>query len=204
MFSPKCEVKKKVHNSVKDKIRSSRGDFLLDFEVKESVNFTVVQKAGLIYALKLQREILNSQEFKYQFINLMCRQKELNGEELTMKEIYDLVLKGKSNLDSTEDHDLDYSITLYEDGSNTIGKTSMSTGKISTNKKYFDRWIKDESFHLIASHLFHEYLHSCGFMHRWDWGRKRQSMVYRAGYLVRDLVKQKMEGRSFSPISNNK
>lgn len=206
MCRTKCDIMPK--DKPKIKVKKTKDDsprsYLLDFEIKGAVNFTTEQKAGLVYALQLQREVLNSQEFKIKFLTLNCRQKSLNGEDMSMKDIYDFILKGKSNLDKTEDHDLDYFVTLYDGSTSTLGSTSMSTGKIRTNRKVFNRWLANEDYQLIASHLFHEQLHSIGWVHKWDWGRRRQSFVYRAGYLVRDMVKAKIEGTiKFTPIPFN-
>jgi hypothetical protein len=204
----KQKIKKKDNSSApkpeieKEKVGKAAAAQLVDFEIKGNVGYNQEQKYALVGVLTLQRSILNSQEFKMRFINLKCRQKVLNGKQMSMKEIYDLLLSGKNRLDESEDHDLDYFHTLYDGGSKgTLGYTSMSTGRIYTNRKVFDSWIKSENFSSMCSHLFHEYLHSMGFKHKWDWGKKRQSMVYRAGYLMRDMAKLVLEDRiNLTPI----
>lgn len=198
-IEPKKVPKKKVYHK-ENKPISKRN--LVSFDTNELVNFDEQQYKFLIDALNLQKKVLNSQEFAVRFLSLKCRQKELNGMPQTLKEIYNGIISGSNNISKIEDFDLDYSITLYESSNtSTLGSTSMSTGKIRTNKAVFNRWMKNGNYASLASHLFHEYLHSMGYLHKWDFGRKRQSMVYRAGYLMRDMVNQVLENKiSLTPV----
>lgn len=189
----KIEVKKHVYEFLRNSFTGEKysEQRLVNFEIKDAVGYDEAQKKALITALNYQRQVLCSQEFKDRFLELKCTQ--TNG--LTLQEVYDKIISGKNNLDKTEDFDLDYFLTLYDGGAKgTLGYTSMSTGRIYTNRAVFNSWVKNGNFASIASHLFHEYLHSMGFIHKWDFGNKRNSLVYRGGYLMRDMVQSVHDG----------
>lgn len=176
-------------------------DFIITYQLNKLSEYSVDQLKFLKKSLDYQRDVLNSAEFKYRFIG-MRGVRQTQGMSLTR--VYKEIMSGKNNLSQTVDFDLDYILELYIPKRNsTLGYTVMggiNKGKIYTNKFYFNRCMKRKDYHAIAGHLFHEYLHSMNLVHKFDFGRKRQSVVYKGGYLMREMVLEIMNGKKLTKV----
>lgn len=154
----------------------------------------------LYKALRLQKDILNSQEFFLKWIDL--RPKHNRG--MTQRQIYNLIMKGASRFEDGFDYELDYYLAVRKQKKGTLASTSMSTGKITINRLKFNYWMTNREGHVyLCSTLFHEALHSqIGFTHPW-WppSYKRKSVPYLGGKLVRELGLQVARGRKLTPLA---
>lgn len=170
---------------------------LLDIQVHGLANFGKEEKDFFIEVMKLKLVIISSEEFKQRFVNMSATEK---GNK-TMLQIYNELISGKEKYNKQVDHDIDLFITLYGHSSRrskTVGYTYPSTFKLWTNKYFFRRWMNQKYGKASAAgHWVHEYFHNLGYDHR---GRKSTSLVYKAGYLVRDLGREVIDGRELTPI----
>lgn len=135
-------------------------------------------------AIDLQLKVLKTKAFKEDFLKMKWTQ--TNGK--TNEELWKELMTGRSTLSKKKDFDLDYFITLYSGKKKTVGYTLMRSGKIFVNKTWFNKWVlqgkKGQAY--LSAHLFHEYLHSCGYTHKGFGYIKRKSFVYKCGYLLRE------------------
>jgi len=158
----------------------------------------------LYKALRLQEDILNSQEFKLQWYALDPK----HNKGMSQKEIYGLIMRGYSRFEDLVDYELDYFLTMRQLKKGTLGSTLMSTGRITINSLKFQYWKKSKYGHVyLCSNLFHEALHSqFGFTHpSFPPSWKRKSVPYLGGYLVRDLGERVVKyNYKLSPVANQK
>ncbi len=196
---PKPKEKPKV---TIDKKKDDEGE-ILDIEIKGLVGFTEAQKAFFLKAMELKKLIDNSQNYKMKIINTKMTQKQ--GR--TNLEVYNHWRSGFSNYDKMVDHDIDLFVTLYDSRKkSTLGYTSMSTGKIYTNRAVFNNYMRgfnggySQGMSGLIGHISHEYLHSVGYIHR-GWGSyKRNSVPYVFGRLARYLTQEVIEGKQLTPL----
>lgn len=146
------------------------------------------EKKFYIDSMLYLTKALSSAKFKALFHSLDVS--ETNGEKLS--EVYKKIMGGWCSYFKKFDGDVDIFITIYENGRNTktIGY-SFGKLKIWTSRYFFSRWLKKKDYASLAAHTFHEYLHGMGYKHKW---RHRGTLVYEAGYLVRDIVKDIVGG----------
>ena len=175
----------------------------LRIKINDLQGFTSQEVHFLYKALRLQEEILNSQNFKLLWMTL--EPKHNNG--LKQREIYSLLMQGKSRFEDVLDYELDYTLDKYKLKRGTLATTLMSSGKIILNAMQFSLWQRMEKGHIyLSSSLFHEALHSqFGFKHpSFPFGWKRKSVPYLGGYLMRDLGERVYNGLKLSPLANVK
>lgn len=161
--------------------------------IYEVDGFSENKKAFLIAGYKLMLRVIGSEEFHKRAV-AMVGLTETNGK--TLEQVYQGVIAGDSNCSSGEGRNLKVSDTLYMDkGSSTIGYTY---GKLQEwiNRFFFDEWETEfDGLGSLAGHLFHEYLHRCGYFHRYS---HMGTLVYSWGYLVRDMGKDLLKSESHS------
>ncbi|UOF83081.1 bone morphogenetic protein 1 [Caudoviricetes sp.] len=162
---------------------------VVDIQVEGFQNFTDEEKDFYLRALNLMLNAISSGFFKSELMTIKVS--ETNG--LSRLEAYDKVISGFDAYHRVVDNSLQFFFTLYYERSRTIGYTNVGGFGISTNRYFVSRWMT-EPYGVcdLAGHLFHEYLHSVGFYHRW---RHKGSLVYEWGYLARDVAKQIMDGK---------
>lgn len=164
-----------------------------EIEIDGLQNYTDDEQAFFVVATRAMLGVLGSKEFHERATAL--RLKETNGQSL--ETVYQRVLVGEGTLDHHKAHALNFFVTMYYVNSNTMGYTDMGAKKIWTNSYYFDKWMKANDVASLAGHLFHEFLHTCGYYHRWS---HTGTLVYEWGYLVRDMAKEAMVGRVWTPV----
>jgi hypothetical protein len=162
---------------------------LVDIEIHGFKNFTEEEKVFYINAINLKLRVLSSSEFKKRWLSTPM--KETNG--LTRLQAYTKILSGYDAFSRHIDGDLDFFFNLYYQKSDTIGYTYIGKLGTYTNRYFLAVWMKDPYGHAyLAGHLFHEYLHSVGFKHKFT---KKGTLVYKGGYLVRDMGKEIIDGK---------
>ena len=154
--------------------------------------FNLDERSFFLSAMRLKLKVLNSEEFKDRFIGMVC--------EYDTRLVYQRLMSGADKYNKQIDHDLDLVWSIYGSGrrSRTIGYTFKSKIRIYTNRYHIRKWMRmDLGQANMAGHAFHEYLHNMSYSHR---GNKKRSMVYKAGYLVRDLALDQLKGRYLTPL----
>ena len=191
---PKVTIKKEVNEN---------GD-LLDIEIHGLVGFTAAQKAFFLKAMELKKMVDNSQNYKLKILDSYMTQKQGRSN----LEVYEHWRSGISNYQEVVDHDIDLFVTLYDSrNKSTLGYTSMSTGKIYTNRAVFNHYMRgfNGEFTIpmcgLVGHISHEYLHSVGYIHSGFWSYKRNAVPYVFGRVARRLAEEVVEGKQLSPLS---
>lgn len=168
---------------------------LVDVEIHGMVAFTEAQKGFFIESMKLKALIYSSLEFKVAFHRLTAT--ERNGKSLD--QIYEGLILGNDRFSKKNDRDIDVLIHLYKGSTGTIGYHNSCCLDTYTNIYHFDDWRKEKyGKAIMAGHSAHEYFHVMGYSHRFI---KSKSLVYQAGYLVRDLGKQVIDGKKLTPLT---
>ena len=162
---------------------------VVDIQVEVFDNFTAEEKDFYLRALNLMLNAISSSFFKSELMTIPV--KESNG--LTRLEAYDKVMSGFDAYHKVVDHSLQFFFKLFYKRSSTIGYTNVGGFGISTNRYFVARWMKGKYGECdLAGHIFHEYLHSVGFYHRWG---HKGTLVYEWGYLARDVAIQIVDGK---------
>jgi hypothetical protein len=170
----------------------------LKIKIDSLNSFNPEEKAFFLRAMEIQREVVNSQEFRIQVIHTSYT----HNRGRNSSEIYKEIMSGYSNLTKLDDYTLNYFITMYDSNrGGTLAWTSMSTGKIYVNRYVFKNWMKDEDgLAYCSSSMLHEYIHSMGYKHPWfPPGSKRKSVPYRIGYICRELGLSILRGNKLTP-----
>jgi hypothetical protein len=169
---------------------------LIDIELHDLLDFTLGEKAFFLKAMQLLLEVLSSQEFKDQFLGMPAAEKK--GK--SMSSVYELILSGQDKLEKHADGALDMLWALYGSSnkkSKTIGYTNMSKLKVFTHRYHYSKWQQDKyGAAILAGHVMHELMHNYGFIHRYI---KKKSLVYKTGYLVKELGIKSMKGQKLTP-----
>jgi len=176
------------------------GGTLVDIELHELEGFNEAQRQFFVSAMRLKLQILSSQEFKDKFLGMSASEKNKHSQI----EIYQNLLNGKDHVTKQLDYDIDLAWALYGDKdqrSKTIGYTYKNNLKVYTHRFHYNNWMNDpfgEAF--LAGHATHEYFHNLGpgYIHRYI---KKRSLVYKTGFLVRQLGIKDLKGQKLTPIS---
>ena len=163
---------------------------IVDIVITELHGFTEEQHDFFVRTCQLLCAVVNSKEFEARFMAMKFR--ETKG--LTNQQLYNMIIKGMNGGEKVGDGALDIIYTLYGDENQrvkTIGYSYKSKNGIWTDRYFVEKWMKEKYGKAkLAGHIFHELCHQLGtgFTHRVHKG----SFVYEAGYLVRELVKAKI------------
>jgi hypothetical protein len=173
----------------------------MDLKIKLEAleNFTEEERLFFYRAMRVQREVVNSAEFKNQVLNTYFT--HTRGD--SPMEIYKLLMSGYSNLTQLDDYCLNYFVTMYDSKKKgTLAWTSMSTGKIFVNRLIYKNWMNEPyGAAYCSSSMLHEYMHSIGYTHPWfPPGSKRKSVPYKIGYICRELGLSHLRGRKLTPV----
>ena len=164
---------------------------IVDIVITELNGFTSEQHDFFLSTCRLLCEIINSDKFKERF--LKKKFKETKG--LSNQQLYNLIMKGMNGGEKVGDGVLDIIYTLYGDEDKrvkTIGYSYKTRNGIWTDRYFVNKWMGEKyGRSKLAGHIFHELMHQLGhgFSHKVHKG----SFVYEAGYLVRDMVKEKIK-----------
>ncbi len=168
------------------------------FDVKATmINFTREQEDKVLEAIDLIKRVVSSDEFKDGVINNTYRGRRTfaDNDGLSNEEIYQKILHGAETLSSSgRNNTMDLELELYYESANTIGYTFPNIVRIFMNRKYFNKFKPYQ----VADNLFHEWLHKLGFKHDvQSTNRRRHSIPYTIGYLVKKLAKRYTEIQAF-------
>lgn len=164
---------------------------VVNIEVDGFENFTEEEKQFYIQSLNLMLEVIGSREFYDQAMAMKVT--ETLG--LTLDQAYNLVLSGYDAYGKVVDHAFNFFFSLFYDSSRTIGYSNPGQSEeIHTNRAFLSEWMKAPLTGpaYLAGHIFHEYLHVCGFFHV---HAHAGTMVYEWGYLARNLGLEVLGGR---------
>lgn len=162
-------------------------------------NATEFERLFLQKAIDLQKPVLNSLNLRMKFESTKFYQ----NDGLSSLEIYEKVISGFSNLTKYEDFCLNYALEMYlGKNTSTIAFTSMEKAKIFVNRLAMNHWMsKPNGVAWCSGSLFHEYLHSMGFTHKYfPIGTKRKSVPYLGGAIMRDLILFHLGGGVLTPL----
>jgi hypothetical protein len=157
-------------------------------------NFNFEQKKFALRVMDYIEVVFKSANFYHEVTNTYMSQRQGHSYE----EIYKMIVDGASNFDSVEDDVLKIFVELYDGKSGTLGFTSMSSGKIYTNRKYFERCLVNDWPYAICGHWVHELAHAHGFYHKF-W-KKRQSVPYMYGKIAKRLAQRHHNGETLTPL----
>ena len=169
---------------------STDGD-RLNIKINSITNFRDDEKVLYFESVRMLDLIVNSKEFVQRFLAL----KLTNTEGLTNHEILAIIYSGREELQPIDDREIDVDVTIYESNNSTVGYTNQSTIRTWVNRKFFRDYTAAE----VAGNLFHEWVHKLGFGHRN--AKEHTSVPYAAGYLVRDMIREMMNGFEFTKLS---
>lgn len=153
-------------------------------------NFSKSQVEKYDKACRKVEHSMNSVEFRSEVI----RQSFTNSKGLNSLQIYQMIMNGAEVLSPEPDGEIDVMIEMYHKNNRVVGYTKPSTLWIWVNQKFFNTFDEAE----VAGNLVHEWLHKLGFDH--SSASDKNSVPYRIGYIVRDLIKDVDNGRILSPL----
>lgn len=163
--------------------------FTFDFNVK-TIRMGRLKEDKLLDSVDILRRIFASTEFKQRILRHRYngRYAFYKNRGLSNAQIYRKLLAGVEKLTPYHNNAMDVEVELYTDyDSNVLGFTRPNTRRIWMNTKYFNRHSSSQ----VASHLTHEWLHKLGFDHeRERTHRRKYSVPYAIGYIVRDLARK--------------
>lgn len=154
----------------------------LDVEIHELKNFSEAERNKFSAAMVLTKEVINSGEFKERFLLLPLEQTAGHSN----LEIYEMFMSGADQFNPETDRDIDVNLTMFFSFFNTVGYTYPTTWFTWINRKFFRGFNAAE----IGMNVVHEYFHNLGFGH--ESPNDANSVPYAAGYLVRDMIKEKL------------
>jgi hypothetical protein len=170
---------------------------VLDIEIHDLKGFNSNETEFFRRSCELLIDVLQSEEFNDRFLAMDPR--ETNG--MSQKQVYDLILSGKDKHQDDADNDLDVIWELYGSStkkSKTVGYTYGSTRRVWTHRWHLKKFMEsDYPEARFCAHIGHETMHNFGFKHRYI---KKKSLVYRTGYLIRELAIESMKGRKLTPV----
>ena len=152
-------------------------------------SFTEKEKAKHITAMALAEIAINSVEFRDAVLS-----HRFTSTKMGSQAIYNLIMSGKDKFDPSPDYEIDVDPTLYYKNNSTVGYTYPSTVRTWINKKFFATY----SYASIAGNAIHEAIHNKGFGH--SSAKDHDSVPYFVGYLVRDLVKRLVKGKTLFSV----
>lgn len=167
---------------------------LVDIDIQDMIGFTEEQKDFFLVGMKLKAQVLSSAEFRDRFFRF--RATERGGKSLD--EIYEGLILGNDRYGKMQDRDIDVLIHLYKGAGGTLGYHNACCLDTYTNIYFFDQWRREKyGPAILAGHTAHEYFHVMGYVHRYI---KTRSLVYQSGYLVRDLARDVINGKTLTPL----
>lgn len=157
----------------------------LNIQVHGLKNFSEAERNKFAKAMVLTKEVLNSDEFRERF--LLLRLEQTNG--YSNIQIYSMLMSGADAFNPETDRDIDVQLTMFYSFWNTVGYTYPTTWATWINRKFFSGFKEAE----IGMNVVHEYKHNLGFGHKTP--NDKKSVPYAAGYLVRDMINEKLGNR---------
>lgn len=163
--------------------------FTFDFNVR-TYRMSRMKEAKMDRALNILKRVFSSSEFKRRILQHRYRGRRSFAQNrgLSNYQIYHKILDGVERLRPFRNNAMDVEIELYTDYQSTVlGYTYPRSKRIWMNSKYFNRHTPGK----VAAHLVHEWLHKLGFDHDYKrTHRRKYSVPYAVGYIVRDLAKK--------------
>lgn len=175
------------------KIKDENG-FLVDIEVEGMTKFSEKQKLFMFEVIHLMESVYPSAEFRNKATYSYMSHKE--GK--TPTEIYNIAMSSLSTYDRIDDHVIKLFVDLYDGKKSVLGYTEMHSGRIFSNRIYLETCIAMKRPWAYAGHVAHERMHTLGFKDRYP--RKRQSVPYIYGRIMRILAQRVYEGQNLSRI----
>lgn len=165
--------------------------------VKDGFNKDI--RAFFIRSLNLLCKIINSQQFKNEFLDGEY------SEDYYMDpiDLYMTIMQGIDTVNPVADFVLDMVYSLYEGNTKTIGHTTINQVGIWTNKYFVRKWMKEKYGEAKwAGHIAHELAHNMGkkgFYHRLE---HKGTFVYDFGYQIRDIGTAHLKGNlQLTPVT---
>ena len=198
---PECDLKSKL--KIKNEgIQTTNPDYIversnenhrvnIDFTYK-GMNNDQVQFA--LETIDYVEEVYNNPEFKKRWLATKCRsyRHSRTGKLISKETIFKDMMDGDFIGSKIEDNSIDLLYSLYSSSRRrTIGYTTMSNGRIYTNRLFFNRWMRNNDHASLGGHLAHEALHSDGYRHQ---GAHSTCPIYEWGDLVRIMIREYKNG----------
>ncbi len=164
----------------------------ISIEIHGMVGFkTEKQRQFYIASMELKAKVWSSVDFKKKFLALSVT--ETNGQSLD--NIYNKLIFGNDRFGNTNDGDIDVKIHIYKTlNRSTVGYHNSCCLDTYTNSYHFDKWVELKYGRAyMAGHSGHEYFHVMGYSHKFVHSK---SLVYKAGYLTRDLGVAFIDGKT--------
>ncbi len=161
--------------------------FTFDTNVTE-VNMNSTQASKLDRALDLVKRVIASEAFRSKVLNHTYggRKTFKDNGGLTNLQIYNKILSGAEKLMPSKDNEMDASIEVYRENSNTVGYTMTNSSKIYMNTNFYNNYSAAE----VSGNLMHEWLHKLGFKHAVSYSYSRDfSVPYAIGRIMESLAK---------------
>lgn len=151
-------------------------------------NFSSSQKAKVVTALSLMKEVIQSEEFKEKILNHTYDGVEtfVDNNGLTNAQIYEKIIAGAETLQPTANQTMDVELELYYANTSTVGYTYANSKRIWMNTKFFNTYTPAS----VSSNLTHEWMHKLGFKHSSYYSASRDySVPYAVGRIVSSLAR---------------
>lgn len=162
------------------KIVHVKNDKKLIVDINALNNLTREQIERIKLALNLMIDVLNSDQFREEFLRLKFKGPDINRNA----EIYNMLISGATEYGGP-DSDIDIDVTYYYRWwSRVIGYGLPGTIRTWINGKFF----ASMSLASLSGHLAHEYFHKLNL----DDNYGTKSVPYQVGDLVARLAKQKI------------
>lgn len=152
-------------------------------------NFSEAQAAKFKAALVPLEDVVNSVQWR-----TAVYAKTFTTTSKTSKQVYDHIMTGREVLAKGVDYDMNISVELYEENSNTIGYTYSNSIWTWINNHFFKRYTSGQ----IAANVMHEWLHKLGYNH--SSATDYSSVPYSLGYLMNEMVDDYLKGKQFTNL----
>jgi hypothetical protein len=152
-----------------------------EVEVQKITDATKEEEKAFILAAKEFENQINDPDFWYEVSIHYNSWLYKNG--MSFAEFRELVLSGQDKFEDRKDYNIRIWVDFYYSWKRVVGYTYPSTIWTWVNRNVFKGFDVAD----IAGNQFHEYLHNLGLDHP---GADRRSLVYLAGYLMRDRIKK--------------
>jgi len=191
----KCLKKKHIHKPKEPStlpVPTEANFSSMKIEIHGLDNFTDKEKEKFMSAMMLGELVLNSWDFRMKMVSTTFTE----NNNMTGKQIWELICTGQDLFNTKEDHDIDVFVTMYDNfWTGTIGYTFPNTFKTWFNNKFFRKFDEAE----ILGNVIHEAMHNIGFGHN-DYENRMTSVPYKVGHIATELAKKKMKGGDLSPL----
>lgn len=169
---------------------------LVDIKVDGMTKFSEQQKLFMFQAIDLMEVVYSSAEFMNKALHTYMSHRDGHS----YLEIYKMCLGPISKYDTIEDQVIAIFVDLYDGKKSVLGYTSMSSGRMFTNRAYLNTCMMAGRPDWYAGHLAHERMHTLSFRDRWP--KKRQSVPYMYGKIMRQLAERVLRGQQLTLIKN--